>query len=92
VVQVTSLEVRGLYLCLYLVVPIELKEFVVNWFRRGAFSSHVGQWLGLALAILVLFALRIALSRLVFWFLKRKRDTDESEDESEREYWRIHGG
>jgi hypothetical protein len=84
--------VRGLYLCLYLVVPIELKEFVVNWFRHGAFSSHVGQWLGLALAILVLFALRIALSRLVFWFLKRKRDTDEGEDESEREYWRIHGG
>ena len=83
---------RGLYLCLYLVVPIELKEFVVNWFRHGAFSSHVGRWLGLALAILVLFALRIALSRLVFWFLKRKRDTDESEDESEREYWRIHGG
>lgn len=81
-----------MYLCLYLVVPIELKEFVVNWFRHGAFSSHVGQWLGLALAILVLFALRIALSRLVFWFLKRKRDTDESEDESEREYWRIHGG
>jgi hypothetical protein len=64
----------------------------VNWFRRDAFGSHPGEWLALALAILVLFALRIALSRLVFWLLGRKRDTDESEDESEREYWRIHGG
>jgi hypothetical protein len=64
----------------------------VNWFRPYAFVSHAGEWLALALGILVLFALRIALSRLVFWFLERKRDTDESEDESEKEYWRIHGG
>jgi hypothetical protein len=64
----------------------------VNWFRHDAFDSHPGKWLALALAILVLFGLRMALSRLVFWFLGRKRDTDESEDESEREYWRIHGG
>ena len=64
----------------------------MNWFRHDAFGSHVGEWLALALGTLVLFALRIALSRLVFWFLQRKRDKDESEDESEREYWRIHGG
>ena len=64
----------------------------MNWFRRYAFGSHAGKWLALALAILALFALRIALSRLVFWFLGRKRDAEESEDESEREYWRIHGG
>jgi hypothetical protein len=69
-----------------------LKEFVVNWFRRYVFGSHAGEWLAFALAILVLFALRIALSRLVFWFLARKRDADEREDESEKEYWRIHGG
>jgi hypothetical protein len=69
-----------------------LKEFVVNWFRHDAFGSHVGEWLALALAILALFALRIALSRLVFWLLKRERDADEREDESEKEYWRIHGG
>ena len=64
----------------------------MNWFRRYAFGSHVGEWLALALAILVLFALRIALSRLVSWFLKRERDADESDDESEKDYWRIHGG
>ena len=64
----------------------------MNWFRHDAFGSHVGKWLASALAILVLFALRIALSRLVFWFLARERDADESEDESEKEYWRIHGG
>ncbi len=68
----------------------------MNWFRRYAFGSHAGEWIALALAILVLFALPIALSRLVFWFLGRKRNTDESEDESEdqseKEYWRIHGG
>ena len=64
----------------------------MNWFRHDAFGSHVGGWLALALAILVLFALRIALSRLVFWLLARKRDADESEDESEKEYWRVHGG
>jgi Kef-type K+ transport system membrane component KefB len=69
-----------------------LKEFVVNWFRHDAFGSHVGEWLALALAILVLFAVRIALSRLVFRFLGRKFDKNESEDETEREYWRIHGG
>ncbi len=40
----------------------------MNWFRHDAFGSHVGEWFALALAILVLFALRIALSRLVFWF------------------------
>jgi hypothetical protein len=69
-----------------------LKEFVVNWFRHDTFGSHVGEWLALALAILGLFAVRMALSRLVFRFLGRKRDKDKSEDESEREYWRIHGG
>jgi len=79
-----------LYLCLYLVV--RLNEFVVNWLRGDGFDSHLGEWLALALDILILFALGIALSRLVFWFLRRKRDTDESEDESEREDWRMHGG
>ena len=64
----------------------------MNWFRHDAFFSHVGEWLALALAILALFALRIALSRLVFWFLKRERDAHESVDESEKDYWRIHGG
>ena len=67
--------------------PYRLKEFVVDWLGRDGFGSDPGEWLA-ALAILVLFALGIALLRLVFWFLKRKRDTDESKSG----YWRIHGG
>jgi hypothetical protein len=89
VVQLTSLECGG---CISASTSLSLSIEGVcsDWFRRCAFGSHAGEWLALALAILVLFALRIALSRLVFWFLQRKRDTDESEDESD--YWRIHGG
>jgi uncharacterized membrane protein len=64
----------------------------VNWFRRYAFSSPAGEWLALAMVILVSFALCIASLRLVFWFLTRKRDTDEREGESEKEYWRMHSG
>jgi hypothetical protein len=64
----------------------------VNWLRGDGFASHPGEWLAVALAILVLFALGIALLRFVFWLLKRRRDTNDSEGESEREYWRIHGG
>ncbi len=60
----------------------------MNWFRRCAFGSHVGEWLAFALVILVTFALCVALIRLVFRLLKRKRGTDESASD----YWRIHGG
>jgi predicted branched-subunit amino acid permease len=60
----------------------------VNWFRRCAFGSHLGEWLALALVILLTFALRVAFLRLVFRVPKRERD----QDESERDYWRIHGG
>jgi len=42
----------------------------------------------LALVIVLTFALRVALLRLVFRLPKRERDTDESESD----YWRIHGG
>jgi hypothetical protein len=59
----------------------------VNWFRNCAFGSRAGEWLALAIVILVSFALCIASLRLVFCFLTRKRDADESE----REYWRLHG-
>jgi hypothetical protein len=69
-----------------------LKEFVVNWFRNYAFGSHAGEWLALAIVILVSFVSCIASLRLVFWFLTRKRDADESEGEDEKEYWRVHGG
>ena len=51
----------------------------MNWFRRSAFGSQVGEWLALALVILLTLALCVALLRLVFWLLKRERDTDESE-------------
>jgi len=60
----------------------------VNWFRRDGFGFHAGDWLVFAPVILVLFALCIALSRLVFGLFKRKGDTDKGE----RDYWRLHGG
>lgn len=58
----------------------------MNWFRRDAFGSHAGEWLALAIVVLLLFALCIALSKLVGWLRTRKREADESE----KEYWRIH--
>jgi hypothetical protein len=60
----------------------------VNWFIRYVFGSHASKWLGLAILILLSFALGIALLRIVFWLLARERNADESE----KEYWRIHGG
>jgi hypothetical protein len=60
----------------------------VTWLRSAGFSFYAGEWLLFALVILLLFALGIALLRLVFGLFKRKRDTDESE----KDYWRIHGG
>jgi hypothetical protein len=68
-----------------------LKEFVVNWFRHGAFGFHMGEWLALAMVILLSCALSIALSKLVFWLFARQREADEREGEAEKEYWRIHG-
>jgi hypothetical protein len=68
-----------------------LKEFVVNWFRHDAFGFHMGEWLALAMVILLSFALSIALSKLVFWLFARRREADEREGEAEKEYWRIHG-
>jgi Zn-dependent protease with chaperone function len=63
-----------------------LKEFVVNWFRRDAFGSPAGEWLALAVVILLSFALCIALSTLVWWLRTREREADEGE----KDYWRIH--
>jgi hypothetical protein len=68
-----------------------LKEFVVNWFRHYGLGFHAGEWLALAMAIL-LALVGIALLKLVFGLLTRERDADESDDESEKEYWLIHGG
>jgi hypothetical protein len=65
---------------------------VVNWFRQYAFGSHAGEWLALAMVILLSFALRMVSLRFGLWFLTRKRDPDESEGDSEKQYWRIHGG
>ena len=85
--QVTSLESGGSFSACSSLSP-SIEGVVVNWFRRCAFGSHVGEWLALALVILLTLAFCIALLRLVFRLLKRERDTDESESD----YWRIHGG
>ena len=68
--------------------PYRLKEFVVNWFTRYGFGSHLNEWLALAMVILVSFALCIASLKLALWLPTRKRGTDKSE----KDYWRIHGG
>ena len=62
----------------------------MKWFRHDAFRSHVGEWLALAIVILLSLALCIALLKLVFWLLTHERGADESGDEGEKEYWRIH--
>ena len=90
-VQVTSLECGGCISASTL-LSLSIEGVCSELVQTLCFRFSRGGVLALALAILVLFALRIVLSRLVFWFLGRKRDTDEGEDESEREYWRIHGG
>ena len=64
----------------------------MNWFGHYAVGSHAGEWLAIALVILLALLPGIALLRLVIWLLTPERDTDESEDQSEKEYWRIHGG
>jgi len=59
----------------------------VNWFRRDVFGTLAGEWLALAIVVLLTFAFRVAAPKL-FWRLRsRKR----ASDESEKEYWRIHG-
>jgi len=60
----------------------------VNWLWRDGFGFHVGEWLTIAVVILLIFALCIALIRLLFRLFRRGGDTDESESD----YWRIHGG
>jgi hypothetical protein len=60
----------------------------VDWFRQYALGSHFGEWLALALVILLTFALCVALSRSVLRLFKRKGEPDKSESD----YWRTHGG
>jgi hypothetical protein len=67
-----------------------LKEFVVNWFTRYVFGSHVSKWLVLAMVIL-LALVGVALLKLVIWLFTPERDADETGDESAKRYWRIHG-
>jgi hypothetical protein len=64
-----------------------LKEFVVELVQTRCFRFSRGGWLALATAILLAFALGIALLRFVFWLFTRERDADASE----KDYWRIHG-
>ena len=55
------------------------------WFRHYGHGFHAGEWLAFVLVILLLFALCIALLRLVFGLFECKGDTDESESD----YWRM---
>jgi hypothetical protein len=65
-----------------------LKEFVVNWFRHYGNAVHAGEWLSLAMVILLALVPGIALLKLVIWLVTPERD----QDESEKDYWRMHGG
>jgi hypothetical protein len=60
----------------------------VNWFRHYGNGVHAGEWLWLAMVILLALVPGIALLKLVIWLLTPERDKDESEEA----YWRMHGG
>jgi hypothetical protein len=58
----------------------------VNWFRHYGNGVHAGEWLSLAMVILLALVAGIALLKLVIWLLTPERDKDESEED----YWRRH--
>ena len=60
----------------------------MNWVKPYALGFHPGEWLALAMVILVALAAGVAVLKLVIWLLTPERN----KDESERDYWRIHGG
>jgi hypothetical protein len=60
----------------------------VNWFRHYGNGIHEGDWLSLAMVILLALVPDIALLRLVIWLFTPDRDKDESAED----YWRMHGG
>jgi hypothetical protein len=60
----------------------------VNWFRHSGLHLHTGEWLALAIFILLTLVPGIALLKLVIWLLT----PGSNKDKSERDYWRIHGG
>jgi hypothetical protein len=63
----------------------------VNWFRHCGLGFHAGEWLALAIVILLSFGSSITSLRLGMWLLTRKRDSYGSEDERDKQYWRAHG-
>jgi hypothetical protein len=65
-----------------------LKEFVLNWFKHYGNGVHAGEWLSLAMVILLALVPGIALLKLAISLLTPERDKDESEED----YWRMHGG
>ena len=60
----------------------------MNWFRHYGLGFHAGEWLALAIVILLALVPGIALLKLAISLLTPERDKDESEED----YWRMHGG
>ena len=60
----------------------------MNWFGHYGNGVHAGEWLSLALVILLALVPGTALLKLVIWLLTPERDKNESEED----YWRMHGG
>ena len=60
----------------------------MNWFRHYGNGVHAGEWLSLAMVILLALVPGIALLKLAISLLTPERDKDESEED----YWRMHGG
>jgi hypothetical protein len=60
----------------------------MNWSTTYPFGPHAGEWLALAVVILLALALCINTLKLVFSLFTHERDADESA----KDYWRIHGG
>ena len=60
----------------------------MNWFKHYGNGVHAGEWLSLAMVILLALVPGIALLKLAISLLTPERDKDESEED----YWRMHGG
>jgi hypothetical protein len=59
----------------------------MHWLTHYAFGSHVVDWLGLGIVVVLTFAVRVGTRSLIFWLAAHKR----GRDKAEKEYWRMHG-
>jgi hypothetical protein len=61
---------------------------LMHWLKNYVFGAHFGDWLALAVVVVLITAARIGARRFIFWLLTHKRD----KGKDKKEYWRIQGG